>query len=105
MKALTALTLIPLRNPHTTIMVKREDVNVDGTRVGILPGTAYSVMTLRQGMLTASGNDAAGALARGSQSVAVTVQEMNATAAGLGACETVARDPSTLDKADQHSSA
>jgi D-alanyl-D-alanine carboxypeptidase (penicillin-binding protein 5/6) len=105
MKALTALTLIPLLNPHTRIMVKQEDVNVDGTHVGLLPGTAYSVMTLMQGMLMASGNDAAGALARGNQSVAVTVQEMNATAAQLGASDTVARDPSGLDKADQHSSA
>src|ERR1039458_7924248 len=62
-------------------------------------------MRLMQGMLMASGNDAAGALARGNQSVAVTVQQMNATAAELSASDTVARDPSGLDKADQHSSA
>jgi D-alanyl-D-alanine carboxypeptidase (penicillin-binding protein 5/6) len=80
-------------------------VNVDGTHVAILPGTAYNVMRLMQGMLMASGNDAAGALARGNQSVAVTVQQMNATAAELSASDTVARDPSGLDKADQHSSA
>ena len=78
---------------------------MDGTHVAILPGTAYNVMTLMQGMLMASGNDAAGALARGNQSVAVTVQQMNATAAELSASDTVARDPSGLDKADQHSSA
>jgi D-alanyl-D-alanine carboxypeptidase (penicillin-binding protein 5/6) len=105
MKALTALTLIPLLNPHASIKVTQEDVNVDGTHVGIVPGTAYSVTTLMQGMLMASGNDAADALARANQSVAVTVQEMNATAADLGARDTVARDPSGLDKADQHSSA
>ena len=80
-------------------------MNVDGTHVAILLGTAYNVMTLMQGMLMASGNDAAGALARGNQSVAVTVQQMNATAAELSASDTVARDPSGLDKADQHSSA
>jgi len=42
-------------------------VNVDGTHVAILPGTAYNVMTLAQGMLMASGNDAAGPLARGNR--------------------------------------
>jgi D-alanyl-D-alanine carboxypeptidase (penicillin-binding protein 5/6) len=105
MKMLTALTLIPLLNPNTSIMVKQEDVNVDGTHVGILPGTAYSVGTLMRGLLMASGNDAADALARGNQGMAVTVQEMNATATDLGASDTVARDPSGLDKADQHSSA
>jgi D-alanyl-D-alanine carboxypeptidase (penicillin-binding protein 5/6) len=105
MTMLTALTLIPLLNPNTSIRVKQEDVNVDGTHVGILPGTAYNVGTLMQGMLMASGNDAADALARGNQGMAVTVQEMNATATDLGASDTVARDPSGLDKADQHSSA
>ena len=80
-------------------------MNVDGTHVAILLGTAYNVMTLMQGMLMASGNDAAGALARGNQSVAATVQQMNATAAELGTSDAVARDPSGLDKADQHSSA
>jgi D-alanyl-D-alanine carboxypeptidase (penicillin-binding protein 5/6) len=105
MKTLTALTLMPLMNPSTNIMVIQEDVNVDGTHVSILPGTAYSVGTLLQGMLMASGNDAAYALARGNQSMAVTLREMNATAADLGASDTVARDPSGLGKADQQSSA
>jgi hypothetical protein len=49
MKALIALTLIPLLNPHASIKVTQEDVNVDGTHVGIVPGTAYSVTTLMPG--------------------------------------------------------
>ena len=93
MKTLTALTLIPLMDPNTNIMVKQEDVNVDGTHAGILAGTAYSVGKLMQGMLMASGNDAAYALARANQSMAVTLHEMNATAADLGACDTVPTTP------------
>ena len=41
----------------------------------------------------ASSNEAAGALARGNQSVAVTVQQMNATAAELGASDHCGQGP------------
>ena len=105
LKALTALTLIPRLDANTQIVVQPEDVRVDGTRLGILPGTAYSVRTLLQGLLTASGNDAAFALARANDSVALTLEEMNETAAELGAFDTVAMDPSGLDRPGQTSSA
>jgi D-alanyl-D-alanine carboxypeptidase (penicillin-binding protein 5/6) len=105
MKTLTALTLIPLLDPNTKITVEPQDVAVDGTHLGILAGVAYSVGELLQGMLMESGNDAAYALARGNHSMAVTLQEMNATAADLGAFDTVAKDPSGLDHAGQASSA
>ena len=105
LKRLTALTVIPLLDPNTKILVRPQDVNVDRTRYGILTGTSYSVGTLLQGMLVTSGDDAANALARGNQSEAVTLQEMNATAAGMHASDTVAMDPSGLDKAGQQSSA
>jgi serine-type D-Ala-D-Ala carboxypeptidase (penicillin-binding protein 5/6) len=105
MKALTALTLIPILDPDATILVKPQDVNVVGTRLGILPDTRYSVRTLLQGMLVTSGNDAAFALARGNRSVAVTLKAMNAKAAALNALDTVAKDPSGLDKVGQSSSA
>ncbi len=106
LKTLTALTLIPLMNPKSRIVAKEQDVApIDGTHVGIIPGVSYSVATLFQGLLMASGNDAAYALARGNHSVATTLQQMNATAADLGAFDTVARDPSGLDKNDQRSSA
>ena len=105
LKTLTALTVIPLLDAKTRVRVRPEDVNVDGTRFGLLAGTSYSVGTLLQGMLITSGNDAANALARANQSVAVTVQEMNAIAQDLHAYDTVAKDPSGLDQAGQHSSA
>ena len=105
LKTLTALTLIPRLDPDKKIMVRPEDVRVEGSRVGILAGTAYSTRTLLQGLLLASGNDAAYALARANESVAVTLREMNATAAELGAFDTVAKDPSGLDQPGETSSA
>jgi D-alanyl-D-alanine carboxypeptidase (penicillin-binding protein 5/6) len=105
LKTLTALTLIPRLDVGAKIMVEPEDVRIEGSRVGILAGTAYSVPTLFQGLLLASGNDAANTLARANQSVAVTLGEMNATAANLGAFDTVAKDPSGLDSPGQSSSA
>jgi D-alanyl-D-alanine carboxypeptidase (penicillin-binding protein 5/6) len=105
MKVLTALTLIPLMNPNATIMVRAQDVGVDGTRLGVLANTAYSVGTLFQGMLIGSGNDASYALAEGNHGMAATLREMNATAGQLGALDTLAKDPSGLDKAGQQTSA
>jgi len=105
LKALTALTLIPRLDTSATIMVEPQDVRVEGSRIGILAGTAYSVPTLFRGLLMASGNDAAYALARANQGAAVTLSEMNATAEDLGAFDTVAKDPSGLDMPGQTSSA
>lgn len=105
LKVLTALTLIPRLDTSSTIMVEPEDVRIEGSRAGVLAGTAYSVPTLFRGLLLSSGNDAANALARGNQSVTVTLRQMNATATGLGAFDTVAKDPSGLDKPGQTSSA
>jgi D-alanyl-D-alanine carboxypeptidase (penicillin-binding protein 5/6) len=104
LKALTALTLIPRLDANRKIMVRPQDVAVEGSHVGILAGTAYSVRVLMQGLLMASGNDAAYALAGANESAAVTLAQMNATAAGLGALDTVAKDPSGLDKPGQTSS-
>ncbi|MEO8518597.1 MAG: peptidase M15 [Dermatophilaceae bacterium] len=105
LKTLTALTLIPRLDPNQEILVQPEDVRVEGSRVGILAGTRYTVRSLLQGLLLASGNDAAFALARANQSVAVTLEQMNATALELGALDTVAKDPSGLDQPGETSSA
>ena len=104
LKVLTALTVIPRLDVNQRIMVQPEDVRVEGSRMGVLPGSAYSVRTLLQGLLLASGNDAAYTLARANSSVAVTLQQMNTTAADLGALDTVAKDPSGLDQPGQSSS-
>ena len=104
LKALTALTLIPRLDASRQVMVRPEDVAVEGSHVGVLAGTSYSVRSLMQGLLMASGNDAAYALAGANGGVAGTLAQMNATATGLGALDTVARDPSGLDKPGQSSS-
>jgi len=104
LKTLTALTLIPRLDANAKIMVEPQDVRVEGTHVGILAGTAYSVRTLFQGLLMSSGNDAAWALARANGSVAMTLAQMNATASDLGAFDTLAKDPSGLDAPGQASS-
>ncbi|MEO6144518.1 MAG: hypothetical protein ABIP19_11115 [Dermatophilaceae bacterium] len=105
LKALTALTLIPRLEASAKVVVQPEDVRVEGSRIGVLAGTAYTVHSLFQGLLMASGNDAAYALSRANGSVAATLEEMNATATELGAFDTVAKDPSGLDKPGQTSSA
>jgi serine-type D-Ala-D-Ala carboxypeptidase (penicillin-binding protein 5/6) len=105
LKTLTALTLIPRLNADAKVVVQPEDVRVEGSRIGILAGTAYTVRSLFQGLMMASGNDAAYALARANGSAAVTLEGMNASAARLGAFDTVAKDPSGLDKPGQSSSA
>jgi serine-type D-Ala-D-Ala carboxypeptidase (penicillin-binding protein 5/6) len=105
LKTLTALTLIPVLDPNAMIMVQPQDVRVEGTHLGILADTAYSVGTLLRGLLIASGNDAAYALARANHGAGMTLREMNARAADLNAFDTVAKDPSGLDRAGETSSA
>jgi D-alanyl-D-alanine carboxypeptidase (penicillin-binding protein 5/6) len=105
LKTLTALTLIPHFNVNSKIMVKPLDAAVEGSRLGVVPGVAYPATALLQGLLMTSGNDAAYALARGYKSIPVTLREMNATAAELNAADTIAKDPSGLDRPGQTSSA
>lgn len=105
LKILTALTVIPLLDPAAQVQVTDADVRVDGTKVGIVPGHAYTVATLLQGMLMVSGNDAATALANAAGGTAATVAAMNATAAELQAYDTHAHDVDGLDAPGQTSSA
>jgi D-alanyl-D-alanine carboxypeptidase (penicillin-binding protein 5/6) len=105
LKILTALTVIPKLPPATPVLVNTDDVTVDGTRVGIVPGHRYTVATLLQGMLMVSGNDAALALARTAGGVSTTVAAMNAEAAVLQADDTHAATVDGLDAPGQVSSA
>jgi D-alanyl-D-alanine carboxypeptidase (penicillin-binding protein 5/6) len=73
------------------------DADQDGSRVGIGPGGHYTVRQLLTGLLLASGNDAAHALADQLGGVAATVRQMNQLAAKLGALDTRAATPSGLD--------
>ncbi|MEQ3550663.1 serine hydrolase [Pseudonocardia nematodicida] len=82
-----------------------EDGMVDGSRAGIGPGGEYTVDQLLHGLLLASGNDAAQALARELGGVPETVTAMQATARDLGALDTRPATPSGLDGPGGSSSA
>ncbi|MBC7640409.1 MAG: D-alanyl-D-alanine carboxypeptidase [Rhodoferax sp.] len=107
LKMLTALTVIPLLSPAEHYTAVPGDL-VEGTKVGMSPGSSYSVQQLLQGMMLSSGNDAATGLARvagGVGGVEQTVAAMQQNAIGLGALDTVVKDPSGLDAPGQVTSA
>jgi len=105
LKALTAATLIPRLDPGALVQPTRDDINVDGSRVGLVQQVAYPVQQLFTAMLVVSGNDAANALATANGGVTKTVAEMNAEARRLQAFDTTAANTHGLDAPGQLSSA
>lgn len=105
LKTLTALTLIPRLKPSQAVTAQRDAPSVDGTKAGIVAGTAYSVSELFTAMLMMSANDAAVTLADAYGGMAPTLSAMNAEAAYLNADDTVALTPNGLDAPGQSSSA
>ena len=102
---LTAITVLPRLDPDAVYTAQSADANAEGSRVGIVPDATYTVHQLFQGMFLMSGNDAASALANAAGGQRQTVARMNATAKGLGALDTTARNPSGLDAPGQYTSA
>ena len=103
LKTLTALTVMPQLSPAERYTAVPGDL-VEGTKVGMSPGSSYSVQQLLQGMMLSSGNDAATGLARlagGAGGVEQTVAAMQQRAIALGALDTVVKDPSGLDAPGQ----
>jgi D-alanyl-D-alanine carboxypeptidase (penicillin-binding protein 5/6) len=105
LKVLTAVTLIPRLDKAATYVVTPADAAVDGSRVGLEPGTAYSIQDLFTALLSVSGNDAAMALASAAGGLDPTLAAMTATARELQADDTVVRTPSGLDAPGQVTSA
>ena len=105
LKTLTALVAMPKLDAKQVVVATADDVNVDGTRVGMLAGNPYRVEDLFNGMLMVSGNDTAYAIARAYGGREQILADMNAEAGRLGAWDTVAVDPSGLDADGQHTSA
>ena len=97
LKLLTALLAVDQLPPDRVVIGTEADANEDGSRVGLGPGGHYTVRQLLTGLLLASGNDAAHALADQLGGVSATVTQMNALAARLGARDTRAATPSGLD--------
>jgi len=104
MKVLTAHTVMKNLAPTTMVLPTFEDVNVEGSKVGIVNRMRYSVKDLLTGMMVVSGNDAANALATANGGRAATLAQMNAEAARLQAFDTRAMNPSGLDHPKQLSS-
>jgi len=106
LKVLTALTLLPrLTNKKQVVTCVDADVDVDGSRVGLVAAGRYTVDLLFQAMLMASGNDAANTLARAFGGVPRTLAAMNAEVRRLQAFDTHAATPSGLDGPGQLTSA
>jgi serine-type D-Ala-D-Ala carboxypeptidase (penicillin-binding protein 5/6) len=105
LKTLTALTLLPKLDPHSTFRATVKDASVDGTRAGLVPNMQYSISTLFTCMLEMSANDAADALSEANGGIKRTVGEMNAKARTLQANDTHADTPSGLDGPGETTSA
>lgn len=105
LKILTALTLIPRLSPSQLVTATAADADVDGSKVGVVPGGRYHVDDLFRALMMVSGNDAANVLAEAAGGGSATIAAMNERARQLGALDTVARTPSGLDVAGQTSSA
>ena len=105
LKALTALTLIPELPADRVVQASFDDVNVEGSKVGVNEGVPYPVGELFAALLMVSGNDAANVLASAAGGQQRTAELMNAKAEELGALDTTAVNPHGLDAPGQLSSA
>ena len=105
LKIFTALTLAPMLNPATVYTGRPDDSAVDGTKVGIVPGSTYTVNDLLHGMIMASGNDCANALGNAAGGKAAVIPMIQAEARKLGAFDTVVHTTNGLDAPGQASSA
>ena len=96
-KLLTASLALSRLDLGTVVTGTRADADAEGSEVGIGPGGRYTVRDLLLGLLLASGNDAAHALAVQLGGVAETVAADNELARSLGATDTRVITPSGLD--------
>jgi D-alanyl-D-alanine carboxypeptidase len=85
-KMMTALLAVQSGRPDSRVLVTREAIDTNGSKVGVLPlGRRVPFETMLYGLLLPSGNDAAVALAQHLDgSVERFVRRMNSAAAKLG---------------------
>ncbi|MCU1592025.1 MAG: peptidase D-alanyl-D-alanine carboxypeptidase 1 [Frankiales bacterium] len=105
LKILTGLTLIPRVPKFSTVVPTFDDVNIEGSRVGIIEKHQYPAYQIFRAMLMVSGNDAANAAATAAGGQAETARLMNEEARRIGALDTHAVNPSGLDAAEQKTTA
>jgi D-alanyl-D-alanine carboxypeptidase (penicillin-binding protein 5/6) len=104
LKILTALALKPKVDLRATYVALPADAAIEGTKVGLSPGSTYTGDDLFHALLLYSGNDAANALAAVVQGPATANALMTAEARRLGALDTVPVNTSGLDAPGQVSS-
>src|ERR1700683_5315495 len=105
LKMLTAVTLIPLLNPDSTVVASKLATSTVPNVVGLVAGRAYKISDLFTALLTISANDAAIALTQAAGSFGEGMSLINPEARPLQADDTVAVEPNGLDAPGQHTSA
>jgi D-alanyl-D-alanine carboxypeptidase (penicillin-binding protein 5/6) len=105
LKVLLAMVAIDELDLKKVVTGTDEDAAIDGSAVGIGPGGHYTVEQLLQGLLMASGNDAAHALAQQLGGDEETLTKINQLAQDLGARSTFAASYSGLDAPGMSTSA
>lgn len=104
-KVLLALVAIEELDLNQKYTATAEDANADGSAVGIGEGGVYTIEQLLQGLVMASGNDAAHALAQALGGDKATLNKVNKKAHELGTTDTVAASYSGLDTPGMSTSA
>lgn len=105
-KLLTALALVDvLDDKKKKVTAELEDMEIDGTKVGLMQENTYTVDLLFHAMLMSSANDAANALGRAAGGQDKAVKLMNEKAAELGMSNTHAVNTSGLDAKGQYTTA
>ena len=99
-KLMTALTALDLATPERSVTVQSEWTTVEGSSMYLRAGESYTLRELLEGLLLASGNDAALAIA-GSLGGDAFIEQMNRKAEELGLTVSHFANPHGLD-ADGH---
>lgn len=105
-KLVTAMVILDTHGLEEKVIVSRAATEQEGSRMELRPGEEITVGSLMQGLLIASGNDAAVALAEyDAGSEANFVGKMNAKAHTLGLRDTHFSNAKGFDDADNYSTA
>lgn len=103
-KIMTALLAFESGRAEEPVEISQEMVNVEGSSMGLMPGDVLTLGSIAEGMLLASGNDGANAVALFlGGSTEGFAQMMNARAAEIGMTDTCFVTASGLD-AEGHAS-
>lgn len=104
LKVLTALALLPQLDTKRPYVARAADASAEGSSVGLVTGSRYTVNDLLHGLMLGSGNDTASAFATLAGGLDKATTTMTEKARELRAEDTVVRNTSGLDAPSQVSS-